>query len=144
MVTIYYTNQWRSLFRRLAGGRTVAVLVAYVDESGHSSESRIVAMGGLISSVPHWQEFTDGWQAMLQRHGNVTLHMADLESFHGEFKDWNTERRKALLADVMKCLHDHVYLAFGAAVIVEQYRTWPTEIGEALVDPWFMCFQMSV
>jgi len=70
--------------------------------------------------------------------------MADLESFQGDFKGWTIDQRKKFLADAIECFRQHIYLGFGAAVIVEQYRAWPTEIGEALIDPWFMCFQMAV
>ena len=121
------------------------MLAAYVDESGHSSDSRIVAMGGVLGNHVHMETLADRWQKMRERHHFDVLHMVDLESFAGEFRGWTREQREALLADVFDCLKDLWIVPFGSVIIVEQYRNLLPEVAQrAFMDPWFMCFQMCV
>lgn len=128
-----------------SGGVKVDVmLAAYLDESGHSSDSRIVAMGGIMSNHLHMETLADRWREMLHRHRVGVFHMSELESSLGEFKGWTKIQREALLADVFLCLKDLWIMPFGAVVIVEQYRELPPIAQLAFIDPWFICFQMCV
>jgi hypothetical protein len=128
-----------------SGGVTFDVmLAAYLDESGHSSDSRIVAMGGIMGNHLHMETLADRWREMLHRHGDITFHMSHLEGNLGEFKDWTVPQREALLADAFLCLKDLFIVPFGMVVIVEQYCDLPTIAQQAFIDPWFICFQMCV
>jgi hypothetical protein len=120
------------------------MLAAYVDESGHSSDSRIVAMGGVIGNHLQMEVLADRCNKMLKRHNVGAFHMSELEGHFGAFKDWTKLQREALLADAFTCLEDLWVIPFGAAVIVEQYRDLPVMAQAAFIDPWFMCFQMCV
>lgn len=120
------------------------MLTVYVDESGHSSDSRIVAMGGIMGNHLHMERFADRWRNVLGRHRATAFHMSELEGFLGQYAEWTVPQREALLADVFACWEDLFILPFGAAVIVEQYRRLPLIAQEAFIDPWFMCFQMCV
>jgi len=120
------------------------MLAAYIDESGHSADSRIVAMGGIIGNHLHMEVLADRWSKMLHRHNVGVFHMSELEGYLGEFKAWTKLQREALLADVFTCLEDLWVMPFGTAVIVEQYRGLPVMAQGAFIDPWFLCFQMCV
>ncbi|MDQ1611415.1 MAG: hypothetical protein QOG00_1346 [Pyrinomonadaceae bacterium] len=128
-----------------SGGVGVDVmLAAYLDESGHSADSRIVAMGGIMGNHLHMETLADRWREMLHRHRVGVFHMSELESSLGEFKGWTKIQREALLADALLCLKDLWIMPFGAVVIVEQYRELPSIAQLAFIDPWFICFQMCV
>lgn len=120
------------------------MLAAYIDESGHSADSLIVAMGGVIGNHLHMATLAERWQDMLKRHRVSVFHMSELESFSGEYEGWTKLQREALLSDVFLCLKDLWIAPFGSAVIVEQYRDLPVIAQHAFVDPWFVCFQMCV
>lgn len=120
------------------------MLAAYLDESGHSSDCRIVAMGGIMGNHLHMETFAERWQRMLDRHLVAVFHMSELESFSGEFQGWTKIQREALLADVFLCMKDLWIAPIGAVSIVEQYRNLPTVAQLAFIDPWFLCFQLCV
>ena len=101
-------------------------------------------MGGLIGSHIDMAKLGENWREMLHRHGDITFHMSELEGSLEEFEGWTKDQRKALLGDVFRCLNGLFLLAFGASVIVEQYRALPGMAQDAFVDPWMLCFQMCV
>ena len=135
-----------ALLSLLASGgmRTVAMLVSYIDESGHSGDSRIVAMGGIVGSHLQMDALGNDWNVALRAHGIRVFRMSELEGSSGEFQGWSKQQRESLLADLFGCLEKHFALIFGAAVIVSQYRSLPELAQDVLMDPWFICFHICV
>jgi hypothetical protein len=69
--------------------RTVLVLRAYFDESGHSAQSQFVSVGGCIASVEAWRAFEANWERKLHHYGIACFHVKNFESSSGEFRNWN-------------------------------------------------------
>jgi len=44
---------------------------AYVDESGGKGQGSVFVFSALVSSVDHWQAFTEAWQACLDESSSV-------------------------------------------------------------------------
>lgn len=134
-----------SLLRLIAssGIEVDVMLVAYMDESGHSGDSRIVAMGGVVGSHVHMEALADSWRKLRERHNLNVFHMSELESYSGEFIGWSKDQREALLADVFSTIKDLWIMPFGSAVVIEGYQKLPA-LNLAFCDPWFICFQLCV
>jgi len=120
------------------------MLVTYLDESGHSGDSRIVSMGGIVGTHLVMEQLGERWKQMLLRHSVDVFHMSELEGSLGEFAGWDKDRREALLADVMNCFNDLFFCFIGMSTIVDQYRSLPGVAQDMLADPWFICFQTCV
>jgi len=114
-----------------------------MDESGHSADSRIVAMGGVMGSHVHMESLADSWRELKEHHKFNVFHMTELEGHSGEFTHWSKDQREALLADIFSAIKDLWIIPFGSAVIIEGYRILP-ELNLAFSDPWFICFQLCV
>lgn len=123
------------------------MLAAYLGESGHSGDSRIVAMGGFLGNAIDWEELGKRWRELMRHHGNgkdLVFHMSHLESLIGEFVGWDEARKRALLSDVFTLLQDFFLIAIGGVVVVEHYDVLPDIAQRAFGDPWFLCMQMCL
>lgn len=120
------------------------MLVAYMDESGHSSDSKIVSLGGFIGNHNAWEQVAIQWKKLMHKYGDVVFHMADLESSKGEFEGWSKERREQLLVEIFDLLNGVFLVPFGSVTIVEEYKGMPEDLQFALSDPWILSFQMCL
>ncbi len=121
------------------------MLAAYFDESGHSRDSRVIAMGGLLGNARDWENFAHKWRTLMRRHGDgreIVFHMADLESGYGDFVGCARTQRERLLGDVFALLNEFVFTVVGAAVVVSHYDIAP--LRAIFGDPWFVCMQMCM
>jgi hypothetical protein len=120
------------------------LITAFFDESGHSGSSRIVAMGGAIGSPMMWRPFREQWTATLDRFGVKVFHMADFESAWGEFRGWSTKRRQELLDQLLSCLDNKLIFFLGTSVVVSDFRNLTARFRRCALDPWYICFQLSI
>lgn len=121
--------------------REIPLITAFFDESGHSSESRVVAMGGALGPPSAWRKIREDWSSLLSKHGVKIFHMTDFENRFGEFKGWNEDRRRSLLADLLAVLEDVFLVYMGTAVLVEDFQNLKPETRKGLMVPWYLCFQ---
>src|SRR5437868_2907029 len=69
------------------------MLTAYFDDSGTDPGNKVAVVAGYVSNVVMWEKFETAWRNLLQRHEITSLRRTDLETFNGEFKSWNPEKR---------------------------------------------------
>ena len=69
------------------------MLTAYFDDSGTSQNERIAVVAGYLATTEMWKTFNSRWSNLLSKYKVTHLRRADLESFHGQFKGWEPERR---------------------------------------------------
>lgn len=121
------------------------MLVAYFDESGHSADTEIVAVGGLVATEPEWDTFGRSWNEVLTRYGVRALHMRELNSGVpggvGQFKGWSTPRRDALLADLLSVAADLPSSLVVTGISTADVRILTQEQKAMLGDPFFACLQ---
>lgn len=75
----------------------MSMFTIYCDDSGTDQESRVAAVAGYIGKVAQWEAFQKEWRKALGEFGIKQMHRAELESFKGEFKEWNGTRRTKFL-----------------------------------------------
>jgi hypothetical protein len=119
---------------------------AYFDASG-TVDSPVLTVAGFVSTDKKWARFDAVWSALLKREGIKCFHMTDFVSGKREFSHgWNTERRRALIKDLEKCIQENVNKSFRVAMLVSDYR----KVNEAFVlsenygMPYGICAIMCV
>jgi len=127
-----------------ADDHEIPLITAYFDESGHSSSSRVVAIGGAIGPPSSWTKVREHWSAILLKYGVKVFHMADFENRYGEFTGWGEERRRSLLADLLSILDTAFVIPIGTAVVVDDFRKLKPDARRGLIDPVYLCFQMCI
>ncbi len=96
-------------------------LTAYFDASGKEDQGFLV-VAGFISSSTDWLAFDRFWKERLAADGLEYFRASEFAHSKGQFSDgWEgeSERRKALSADLMDILKRHVYRRFSDVVISE-------------------------
>ena len=69
------------------------MLTIYCDDSGTDHGNRAAVVAGYIGQVRQWGKLEKEWKNLLRDFGVGRMRRSDLESFKGEFQDWNEERR---------------------------------------------------
>jgi hypothetical protein len=97
------------------------VLTAYLDDSGTSPTDAVAVVAGYLATRQMWDKFDSRWFNLLAKYGVKILHRADLESFHGEFKGWNPQRRTEFLKAAHTIIRNCTYTAVGLALVKSDY-----------------------
>ncbi|MBI3609379.1 MAG: DUF3800 domain-containing protein [Nitrospirae bacterium] len=116
-------------------------LVAYFDESGHSSNTRFVCIGGLITTNDDWQVFSKHWTATLNAVGVSGLHMREFAHSRGQFAGWDEQRRRDLLTRLMALVHGADMTTIGVVFPMPVWHSLSDIQKRELVDPYFPCLQ---
>lgn len=136
---------WGRRIRPATYHERATVLIAYFDESGHSSEGGFVSIAAFVAQEDLWATFNVRWNAVLERHGVPYLHATDLTNFKRIYKDWDEERRRSLAADLIDVIHSCGRIAaVGAVLSIDDYRALTEDQQARLRDPFFPLFQEVV
>jgi hypothetical protein len=119
------------------GHRLMAVLKAYLDDSGDETDTaqhKAIALAGYIAPVSGWEVFEPRWKRILDREGVSELHMTDFANFRGEFASWRGDepRRQAFLGDLCQVIGEAGLHGVGAVVRLDDLARFNAETGAAL------------
>jgi hypothetical protein len=117
------------------------VFVAYVDESGHSSNTDFFSLAACVADWREWREFNHRWTHALKTHAVPYLHMWEFAGRREAFSGWTEEHRRGLMAACLAALDSLGIITIGAVMKVSDYRRLDPENQAAFVDPTFCCFQ---
>ncbi len=120
------------------------MLVAYIDESGHSKDpkSHFCGMGGLVADSSKWEALDVSWQATLNEAGlNGAFHMNQFAHKQGEFKKWTEHQRKNLLGKLINSIVELDAVPVGCVIWLDHYNACPKLIRDFYREPYFMAFQ---
>ena len=107
------------------------MLVAYLDESGTAAASPTLWLAGYVAHAATWFEVSRLWRHALGRAGVPSLHMVDLAAGRKAFKEWDSSRRRDLLAELIDILEANRVVGVGAGVEKVAYQ-------RAIVDSGFL------
>jgi hypothetical protein len=100
-----------------AAGGVVSMLWAYFDESGEHDQQtghlRQLTVGGWISSRSEWEKLESEWKSALDRAGISAFHMTDFERYEREFQDWDEDKHKAVLNELLEIIAKHLTFGLG-------------------------------
>ncbi len=121
------------------------MLIAYIDESGHSRDpkSHFAGMGGLIADSADWETFTSEWSAALSDAGieGGEFHMRQFAHSIGPFKGWVEEKRRELMARLVGIIVKVKAVPVGCVVSLDAYNAAPKALREFYKGPYYMAFQ---
>ncbi|HLW44510.1 MAG TPA: hypothetical protein VKS00_08470, partial [Candidatus Acidoferrales bacterium] len=78
-------NTAEVLHHTAAKERTLAVLIAYMDESGIHEDSAVCAIAGYVGSAEEWRRFEHKWKQALRAESISEFHMSEFESGRRQF-----------------------------------------------------------
>ena len=103
----------------------MALLTAYIDDSGTDGNSTTAVAAGFLTDVGKWGQFESEWRFALQRHGieERGFHMADFNANpkRGVFAGWDDNRGNELLKQLYEAINKHCLIGFSAAVRKSDY-----------------------
>jgi hypothetical protein len=113
-------------------------VTAYFDESGHPDSTRVVAIGGAMSTPQRWGDLRMRWKAALDRHEVETLYMTELENRKGAFEGWDEAKKRSLLTELFEAINAFPLFLIGATVVVEDFNKLDAALRKKLMDPWYL------
>ncbi|MCW5794016.1 MAG: DUF3800 domain-containing protein [Nitrospira sp.] len=125
------------------------MFIAYIDESGHPSDTNILTIACVVGKERKWIQLTEKWKRVLRRYRVSMFHMTEYENRAGEFEGWQQDKRIAFIADLAAILKNTMTYAVAASLSVED---WKETIGELIqkkarkdrfryIAPYLMLFQ---
>jgi Protein of unknown function (DUF3800) len=119
-------------------------LIAFFDESGHSSATEFFSLAAFVADDTDWAAFDHLWQDALHDAQAPYLHMKEFAHCVGPFQGWTEEQRRALLGGCVNALNSIPAIAVGAALSMADFNALDSEARSALRNPFFCCFQEVV
>ena len=129
--------------------RMLAMLTAYMDESGIHEGSNICAIAGFMGTEEEWSILERRWKTVIRNAGISAFHMAEFESRHGEFQGWSELRRKSLLRELVETIKARDLHGVGSALVVADYNLLSEGDRKYITHnnpdrPYFLCFQHCI
>lgn len=144
------TQQLRHLLNApLSRNGLLAMLKAYVDESGIHGGSGVCAVAGFVGKSDEWEIFTRRWEEVCARWGvprEDGFHMKAFENRETPYCDWSEAHGRMLLADLLRVLNAREIRGFGSAVLLSDSNSLSLADRSLLTadhpdKPYFLCLQ---
>lgn len=123
----------------------MAVLHAFCDESEvRENGARVLAVVGAIGEPEAWGYFKEPWNGVLSLNQVPYFRASEFENRQGPYKDWNNGQRLAFHSSLIEVIGESMVIAFGAALLLDDYDALAPEAREALGTPYELCAQWAV
>lgn len=83
---------------------TMAVIQAYLDESGTHNNARMVVVGGAIANESSWLSLSAQWEAVLNKYNVSAFHSTDYNNQKQEFDGWPDEERHSFIDTLLNVI----------------------------------------
>ena len=111
------------------------MFIAYFDDSGHSINSPVLTVAGVVAKASKWESFEEKWAKRLRRAKVPMFHMTDYESGKQDFTGWGHRKRMAFIVDLAAIVKNTIECGVGASVLMED---WQTVMPKNFVDADFV------
>lgn len=98
------------------------MLRAFFDESGHASDSSIVAIAGFMATEDEWRLFDERWRNVLVEFGVTEFHAAKIGRPYGLYRGWTSERSEQFLQACIDAITAGDLIGISHSVIVADYE----------------------
>ena len=104
--------------------RQLQMVMLFLDESGHFSDSDYLCIAGYIATDAGWESFCKEWKILLNKHGLSTLHLKEIMSRSGNSpaSSWPPEQKDSMLREFIGVIRKHVEVGFAVAIDAKHYR----------------------
>ena len=121
-------------------------LLAFLDESGTHSGSKVIALAGYVISANALPRLEKAWLDTLAKCGLEELHMKDFVPPHGRHCQWGEQKKRDLLEALIALIHEYSLVGIGAAVEMDQFMATTQAFAHSkspdLVEsPYEWCFR---
>ncbi|MGA7383655.1 MAG: hypothetical protein WBW81_02835 [Methylocella sp.] len=123
----------------------IAVLRAFMDESGTHDDSPVVVVGLYVGKSKAWVGWTKDWNR--NKNPIKVYHAVDCHTRTGEFEGWGRAERDAFVAKLLPVLEHHPIMGIVVGIHMGAFRTAMEsrpELREMFGTPYTACFQWSV
>jgi hypothetical protein len=123
----------------------VAVLKAYVDESGTHAGSPVVVVGLYVGKPKVWAEWTKDWNR--NKKPIKVYHAVDCHNRIGEFDGWDRPTRDAFAAKLLPVLGRHSIIGITVGIHMGAFEAAMKprpELRAMFGTPYASCFQWTV
>ena len=119
---------------------------AFIDDSGSGGDSRYYVLGGYSASIEEWEQFSDLWQAELDRSPSIRyFKMREAESLRRQFSGWSAEARDAKVNALIDVIYSCRLIEASIAVPVKEFEEiLRPELPPDCSDPYLICFSCLV
>jgi hypothetical protein len=118
------------------------VLIAHLDETGHSGDSDYVGVAGIIARSEEWESFDGAWNDLLVEYSVQCLHMREIAHCRGQFSGWSEAQRRGFLGDALALVRKLNGMVVGSMLPMGiWHNTLTSRQRKGLVDPYFPCLQ---
>lgn len=105
------------------------MMVAYTDESGNDSRSRVFGMATVVLTQAASFYFAHDWREMLARFEVTEFHASDFYHGRTEFRGWDDQRRTAMETTAVKLLQKWDVLHSAVLIGNDDYQRSFVETG---------------
>src|SRR5438034_787860 len=113
-----------------------------MDESGHVSYGRVLSIAGVVGPEDIWSDFDGEWRQALEDVGAEILHMKDLAHFQGEYRGWDEDKRRKLMASALDIITSKPVQMYGVWFELDDWRAIPVEVQDQYIDPYLVSIQV--
>jgi len=121
------------------GLKLIAVLTAYIDESGTHTQSPIMGLGGFVSDTGRWESFERRWQNFLDWAGIPFFHMTDFENRKQIYEGWSDEKRLTAIKRICKIIRQSALFGFQSAIVKRDYEALSDSDRRLIGDEYTLC-----
>lgn len=126
--------------------KALAMLRAYLDESGTHDGSAVVSIGGLIGSKVEWEALEPPWDAVLSEYaerGVKTWHTSDAIHQNEEFAGVDKPGVNHIMTQLSQLLGSRQLAAISSAVVVDDWNAVVRDKAflERFPTPFALCFE---
>jgi hypothetical protein len=117
------------------------MFTAYFDR-GEDAKSTVLSVGGYVATTQQWEAFERDWKQFLADEKISMFHMTEYECRHGEFKDWNNDRRRAAIQRAHALIKIRTNCGISTAVILPDYASVLAEcpdVKDKMPSPFALC-----
>jgi hypothetical protein len=99
-------------------------------------------LGGLLAKHSALDKFDTDWRSVCAAAGlREPFHMKDLAARKGEFSDWQEDKRRHILGELIAAIRSAEAIPIGSVVSLNGFNLLPPDIRRGFKDPHFLAFQ---
>lgn len=110
-----------------SSGRFMALLSAYLDDSGTHRGSKMVVLAGMLADQSAWERLTDGWQSVLAEYELPFFHMSKWSNRARPFDTWTDDQRRDCLNRLLILIQSCVAKSVGVGIPNALFESCTTE-----------------
>jgi hypothetical protein len=108
--------------------KIIAMIQAYIDESGIQAGAPICLVGGYFGGIGQWKRFQIKWQRILDKEGIEEFHAIKFWARNphgervGEYKEWSDGRSDKFLNALVDVIAEHRIHPVTSALVVGEFK----------------------